>query len=371
MAKKRPIPYQAFEPEDSIFRKLQAKRARSYHFLIDADMEMLKSMCDRWFNNPDNNSVRFQPVAPIVLVTVINSSCASGNCEKETWEKGECPYWGEHCSRVLLLDDFNEVQGAVKCNQCWVTIFVQQEQDNTIYGFTPYRFIDSGMLMIRNREMLGLPDVFASLKFPRIPQGQAAEANFSLSTRMKLKRTFPKEPESLMEHNSRLAAAKVIPHADEVLLIDADPEARTQTTSWKDVSAVMSGISQLVQEYATAPGREALLQSPLIQQAEPFAMMGKWINLKQFRVAESVRSAPDEAAYQAIVEYEYLPMEIHGGGRIDGGFTVSFPQIEKEYVDSLQFVFNLGVKDINQVFAAYWIDFDYELNFRSLIWEAE
>lgn len=371
MAKKRSIPYQAFEPEDSIFRKLQAKRARSYQFLIDADMEMLKNLCDRWFNQAENKAFRFRPVAPLVLVTVINNSCATGNCERATWEKGECPYLAGHCSRILLLDDFNDVQGAVKCNQCWVTIFVQRDHDDTIYGFTPYRFVDSGMLMIRNREMLGLPDVVASLKFPRIPQGQAAEANFSLSTRMKLKRAFPKEPEPLIRYRSRLAAAKVIPHADEVLLIDADPEVRSHLTPWKNTSEVLSGVLKLVKEYADEPGRQALLRSPLMKQASPFAMMNKWVSLKQFRVGQSDRSAPDEAAYQAIVEYEYQPMKIHGGGRIDGRFIVKFPQIDKEYVDSLQFVFNLGVKAENEVLAAYWIDFDYELNFRNLMWEAE
>lgn len=366
MAKRR-IPYQSFEPEASIFRKLQIKRARSYHFLIDADEAALANLCDRWFNQLENQSVRFRPAAPVVMITVINSSCATGNCEQETWETGGCPFLPEHCSRVLLLDDFDEVQGAVKCNQCFVTVFVQTDNDPALYGFTPYRFIDSGLLMIRNRELLGLPDVFASMKFPLIPAGQHAEENFSLSTRMKLKHSFDNPQNSLSGH---LPAAQVMPVATEVLLIDSDPEEQSTLTAWNGPAEVMNGVYEFVGQFAAAPGREKLLQLPLFRQLEPFVMMNKWINLKQFRSDESDRIQPDKATYQSLLEYSYQPMQIRRGGRIDGSFTVRFPRIEKTFVDSLQFVVNLGVSEENPVRAAYWVDFDCELHFQNMIWEA-
>lgn len=369
MAKFRPIPYEPFEPEDSIFRKLKAKRARAYHFLIDADEAKLTTLCDQWFNQPDDRSEVFKPVAPLAMITVLNNSCATGKCDRNTWESGACPYLPEQCSRILMLDGFDEVQGLIKCNQCFVTIFVQTEEDSTIYGFTPYRFTDSGMLMIRNRELLGLPDVHASIKFPVVPEGEPAEKHFSLSTRMKLRRAFKKKVGELPGiGNAIISAAEVIPNAAEILLIDPDPEVRSTITNWKGFSAVMEGISGVVREFAAVPGREKILQSRLLNHIRPFAMMNKWVNLKQFRTPNVDEEQPGKASYQAIIEYEYQPMNIHGGGRIDGGFTVKFPAIDKAYMDSLQFASTLGVEEEISVRTAYWIDFDYELHYRNSIW---
>jgi hypothetical protein len=224
--------------------------------------------------------------------------------------------------------------------------------------------------MIRNRELLGLPDVFASLKFPIIPEGEAAEKHFSLSVRMKLKKAFSGE-EAVGGIISHLPAAEVIPFSSEVLLIDPEEGSPAATTTWTGTADVMGGIYEFVRSYATAPGREKLLQRPLFQQAAPFAMMNRWVNLKQFRSGESDRSQPGKTSYQSIIEYAYQPMQIRGGGRMDGGFVIQFPRIDKAFVDSLQFAFNLGVAEANPVRAAYWIDFDYELYFRNVIWEAK
>ena len=373
MPPKRLASYKPFEPDVSFFRNMRAERARSYHFLLDGDEELLARLCDRWFNAPGKGSVSFRPAAPVVL-TVINTSCAVGHCEQETWEQGDCPLLPDQCSRVLLFDDYDRVQGAVKCNECLVSVFVMKDGDPAVYAFTPYRFIDSNILMIRNRELLGLPDVHVSMKFPLIPVGEQAEEHLVLSVRMKLKRAFGNEEAALDAKWSRLPGAGVKPMMEEILLIDPGEQGNSPASvvvPWEGLSGVMSGMYDFVREYAAAPGREKLLHSPLFRHPESFALMNRWVNLKQFRSAEPDKKQSDGLSYQAIVEYEFGQMNIRSGGRINREFVVRFPRIGKAFVDSIAFVENLGVKEENPVKAAYWMDFDYELLFRNLLWEAK
>jgi hypothetical protein len=122
-----------------------AKEVDYYGFILDADKNKLQELCDRYLNAPLGQPRRFVAAGSFVLLACCN-----------------LPHLQSKTAPYQNMGSFAEREVAF-----WVLI-IDEEQER-LYWFLPYIFVDDTYAMAMGRELYGFPKSIGTISIPKSP----------------------------------------------------------------------------------------------------------------------------------------------------------------------------------------------------------
>ncbi len=308
----------------------EAKDARLYGFILEADGARLDAWCDLCLNEPSGGAERWQAAGDFVLLDFIKVRTLQSS------------------------DPLDAPLGYTSEQEVAIWMPVMDLHRGRVAWTVPYIWVDSGYAMAGGRETYGFPK---QLGTPKIPNwtGQAPD---KLTLEAVTLRTF--DP---------LTAALAQP----VVSAERPGTASTLSPTWADLGAGMThflglagsptttggyfadplgALATLTADYGTA----VLFLAGLFTRSLPVVL------LKQFRDA----AHPGAACYQAVVEVETRLDRFGGGGLLPDDYTVTFHDLAGVPVHR-----ELGLPTGPLVpAAAFWLEFDFTVLLGRILWEA-
>jgi hypothetical protein len=294
-------------------------------FMFKSDIQCLQKICDQWLNTPSNNELYYQPLAPIVQITFADTKQSRPSSE---------PYhdWGIIPYQEVIVTMF--VVRLSKLGPVWVA--------EHISALVPYIFVTDAIVMANGREVYGMPKALGWVDLPK--SVQESPKNFQLET------------------VGAPYFMKGVPFSKNLLLsiVQTSEQDIPITEEWKDLSSAAAAIKKLMfgEGHLEIPGIELLIEIAKIWADEelPFT------SLRQVRSI----SAPGEAVYQAIVEFNAKSLKVNGGGLINGSFQLKLP-----HNDLFPIAADFGLSDGQMAEAAFWLDWDFLFDTGKEIWNAQ
>jgi hypothetical protein len=306
---------------------LELHGVRFYSFLLEADGQALRELCDQRLNRPAGGQVEYHPLVPRVLLGVADigkAFCVSPPDSAKGW--------------------IREVDVAF-----WVPVAAVRRDDGRarverVAWFLPYVFVDSGIAAASGRETYGFPKALGQFQVPAGPDGPVCVA---VDTHV-VERYGP-------------GAGEVTPRR----LLEVQPAADAGEGG---LARVWGGIQEAFTDFmglfrgtdgsVTLPGLGLAIEvlDFLTHQEVPLVF------LKQFRdVADGRR-----ACYQAIVEAPAQVLRFRTARELQGAYRVVL-----HHYDSCPIARDLGLTAEGQpALAAWYTDFDFVLRDGREVWRA-
>ncbi len=303
----------------------EEKGSTMMSFIFKADLQSLQKVCDKWLNVPSNNELFYQPLAPIVQITFANT--------KESRPSSE-PYsqWGVIPYQEVIVTLF--VVRIKKLGGIWV--------EEHISALVPYIFVTDAIVMANGREVYGMPKALGWVELPISLKDPGKIFNLHAVSTVDFKRGAP---------FSKLPLLSIVQTSE------ADVPF---TEEWKDISVAIEALKRQMfgEGHLEIPGI-----SLFIEVAKLF--LTKELPFTSLRQVRSI-SNPDEAIYQAIVEFTANSLNVNGGGLINGSFQLKLPDNALFPIAS-----DLGLTDGQLAESAFWLDWDFLFDVGKEIWNAE
>ncbi len=295
------------------------------NFLFKSDLKSLQTICDKWLNEPTNQELYYQPLAPIVQITFANA--------KKSYPSSE-PYkdWGVIPYQEVIVSIF--VLRVKKEGGIWIAEHVS--------ALVPYIFVTDAIVMSTGREIYGMPKALGWIELP----ASLGEANkvFKLSSvsALHFERGVPFSKEQLLSITQTSQVS--IPFTEE----------------WQDIESAAKAIKKMMfgEGHIEIPRLKLIVEIAeiLIEKKLPFT------SLRQVRsIAE-----PENAVYKSVIEFNATALKINGGGRINGEFQLHMPGN-----DLFPMASDLGLSDGQVAEAAFWLDWDFVFGTGKAIWSTE
>ncbi len=285
-------------------------------FALRADPCALQMLCDRYFNGPSQGQVTYQPLTDHVLIAF---------------------------TRIEQLTSASPCTGTIAYHDIalWVpAVSVVQQAGipvaKRVVFFTPYIFVDSPPTMVTGRETFGLPKQMGRFTMPDASQ----------------------EPVHFTADVLAPGGPMGDGHVDWRRLWDIErlPQSTTgphTRSPWRDT---WDNVARLL---------KAKIR-PLVPSPDLFQNMlsqGYVLGLKQFRDA----AAPEQAAYQAIVETPVALTKYRGGGMLPGVYQLTLNDVPTHPV-AQDLGLDSGTHDIT---ASFWMHADLEMGNGREVWNAQ
>lgn len=303
----------------------EEKGSTMMSFIFKADLQSLQKVCDKWLNVPSNNELFYQPLAPIVQITFANT--------KESRPSSE-PYsqWGVIPYQEVIVTLF--VVRIKKLGGIWI--------EEHISALVPYIFVTDAIVMANGREVYGMPKALGWVELPTSLKDPGKIFNLHAVSTVDFKRGAP---------FSKLPLLSIVQTSE------ADVPF---TEEWKDISVAIEALKKQMfgEGHLEIPGI-----SLFIEVAKLF--LTKELPFTSLRQVRSI-SNPDEAIYQAIVEFTANSLKVNGGGLINGSFQLKLPDNALFPIAS-----DLGLTDGQLAESAFWLDWDFLFDVGKEIWNAE
>jgi hypothetical protein len=306
---------------------LELHGVRFYSFLLEADGQALRDLCDQRLNRPSLGHVEYHPLVPRVLLGVADigkAFCVNPPDSEKGWMR--------------------EVDVAF-----WVPVAAVQPgavltQVERVAWFLPYVFVDGGIAAASGREIYGFPKALGQF---RVPDGPGGPVRVTVDTHV-------------VEHYGP-GAGEVTPRR----LLEVQPAADAGEGGlgrvWDDLLEAFTEFRGLVfgpDGSVTLPGLGLVVQvfKFLLHKEVPLVF------LKQFRdVADGRR-----ACYQAIVEAPAQVLQFRTAGELKGAYRVVLHNF-----DSCPIARDLGLTAEGQpALAAWYTDFDFVMGNGREVWRA-
>lgn len=297
--------------------------AQFYTFVFSSSQEKLQKVCDNWFNIPSGGAVRYEPLLPVVLVSFARyASSAPASPPFDQW--GFVPYHEAIFS--IFAVRLKKVGGI------WLAEHVG--------ALVPYIFVDDTIAMAAGREVYGMPKTMAKIGLPEGPH--APDLEFSLET-VSTPRFSPDEPFRSMPIAS---------------LSQAGEAEKGQLHVWEDMEAAFKAIQGIVfgghQIHLPSAGLLLEVADMFLERKLPFS------SLRQLRSL----SAPDQAAYQSIVDFSARMERFERAGLLPGHFRLSLPENALYPISE-----DLGLADGQKAEGAFWLDWDFLFEGGREVWQ--
>jgi hypothetical protein len=297
--------------------------AQFYTFVFSSTQEKLQKVCDHWFNIPAGGAVRCEPLLPVVLVTFARYAQA-GPASPPFDQWGFVPY------QEVIFSIF-----AVRLKKVGGTWLAEH-----VGALVPYIYVDDAIAMVAGREVYGMPKTMASISLPEGPH--ASPLQFSLET-VSTPRFSPDEPFRAMP----------IASLQQVVPLQAKP-----LHVWEDMEAAVQAIRGIIfgghQIHLPSVGLLLEVADIFIEHKLPFS------SLRQLRSL----SAPDQAAYQSIVDFSARMERFERAGLLPGSFSLSLPENALYPIGE-----DLGLADGQKAEAAFWLDWDFLFEGGREVWQ--
>jgi len=297
-----------------------------YMFMIDADWDALKDMCDRYLNL--GGPTVYRPMLPWVIFY-----CSSVNNRAQKDPIGWCPE-----------KDFG----------FWIPV-VAGHLDGPIFKaerfltFTPYIYVDNGVALIGGRTMFGFPKEIGVMSMPAQPTDPAV---FTVDTQV----VPVYSPDSEVVWRRLVECSKLKAGLWDEL-----------KTLWTSGEHFIEAIAEILQQHG--PGRiPELTPEAVLQFFKDLQGRNPMVFLKQFPDAVD----GTKACYQAIVESPVVVKGSIKGGYMPGEYGITFHEYE-----SHQLVKNMGLKYASKDGNKYlcksliqgWSKFDAVVEAGKIIWQ--
>lgn len=241
--------YIPFPGEQTLVPPGDCERTKFFYFLLHADQDRLRALCDRYFNKLSGGACKYEPLGFVMLAFSHVDELRSSDPERGTIRYKDIAFW----------------------------VPVAGGKTKPICLFPPFIFVDEAASMLTGRELFGLPKQLGRFEMPLgLAEMYAA-----------------KKPQFRAE-----VAASLVKGGP----IDWHTLATVQSLGPKpgDLGKLLSVLGKIV-----VPDRLRVLEVP-DSLADLVGMPA--LGLKQFRDAQM----PERACYQAIVETPLSPKKIFG-----------------------------------------------------------
>lgn len=310
---------------------------RLYVLVLEAHTDELRTLCDRWLNEPTRGQQRWRPASPHVLLTFV------------------------YMSRLVSDDPHDRALGGMTECECGVWVPIVDDRRDRFAWTVPYIWVNSDAALAGGREVFGFPKRIGRIGVPhddKIPDALDVSA-------LTLKRF---DPDGIAKQHRVLRATPntragepldrhwtELPHICRDLgrLVESEhgPVTVGHDSTRREVASVRAGdtVGEL-----SGPAVACLLGEQLM------AMHVPMVFLKQFRDA----TYPTKACYQAVVETVNRVTDFEGGGPLPV-FTVKI-----EDLASVPFGRELGMSPgTHETRAGFWVDFSFVVDRGELLWE--
>jgi hypothetical protein len=305
---------------------LELDGVRFYSFLLEADDQALRALCDQRLNRPARGRVEYHPLLPRVLLGVADiqkALCVNPpDRDKGRLREVDVAFW-------VPVAAVGRLAGvAVVERVAW---------------FLPYVFVDSGIAAASGREIYGFPKAIGKFEIPAGPDGPVR-----VTVDTEVVEHYGPDPSELQVRR----LLEVEPVAD---------DGGGLAGAWADVQEAFADFAGLL----LGDGGEVTLPGPgLAVQVIDFLLHEEvpLVFLKQFRdVADGRR-----ACYQAIVEAPAQVLRFRAGGPLSGTHRVTL-----HHYDSCPIARDLGLNPAGQTaLGAWYSDFDFLMGNGREVWRA-
>jgi uncharacterized protein with NAD-binding domain and iron-sulfur cluster len=286
-----------------------------YTYLLDADLDAIRAMCDRYLNL--GGPTVYRPLVPWVTLYCSYAESAPVNNPIGWCPEKDFGFW------VPVVA--GRVEGS---------LFIPEKMQ----VFTPYLWVDSGVAMVGGREVYGFPKELGEMT---MPAKVGDPARFTVDTLV-----IPKYGPDSRTVNERILDVK-----------------RMDASVWEELEQVfadgdtfLKAIEELFAQHG--PGRFPVPDGKLFLQF--LTQVGRQLPMVFLKQFPGIGEGP-ESVYQAIVE---APVAITSG--VSGGWLPGEYEIDLWSFDSHEIVKNLGLRvhsqDGNKAqlrsLAHMWMKFD-------------
>jgi len=307
------------------------KGLQLYGFVLKADVDKLRALCNAYLNDPAERTVNFEPLSPYVLLSFATMANVSSGSHA-----GDPPYDERGGTK--------EVEVGI-----WVPIYdskIQKKAGQVVPQlFVPYMFVDDPWALIIGRETFGLPKEQGWVTIPR----DLSKESFVLDA-VAIEKFDPK---------AKASRAKIL----EVRPVEPVPGK-------KPAHGIAKQIQVAFQEFETLlKGDPRAIENEIATVVDFIRTIGSYevprttlVVLKQFRdIVDGTK-----ACYQAIAE---APVKITKLQSIQwlGEFTLELAAFESHPIQD-----DLGLELVagrQRVIVAFFVKCDYELNNGHVIFE--
>jgi hypothetical protein len=303
-----------------------AERTRFYAFLLEADAQQLRALCNKYLNGPAQGQVDYHPLVPRVMLGVADIR------KFDVGATDNRPFWTPEIDVAF-----------------WVPV-VAVKQVGGVYvverfaWFLPYLFVDNAWALASGREVYGFPKELGKFQVPKSPQDAAL---FTVDTLVV--RQFDPASEARVE---RLLTIRRV----------GDGQVGELAKAW---GGLREAFEDFVRMMTSSEGTVNLPGLGLAVELFDFLIHHEYpmVFLKQFRdVADGMN-----ACYQAIVEALTRITGFQTGGWLSGQYELTV-----ESFASHPIVQELGLRSSPQpVLAAGYVEFDFVMEKGKVLWKAQ
>jgi hypothetical protein len=306
-----------------------AQGAKLCSFLLQVDRKPLEALCDKYLNQPTGGLTNYQPVLPYVFLVF-----ADIEREYSIQEPDRLRGWMPEMNVAfwILTASMKQIAGVqIPTHFAW---------------FMPYIFVDNVLALISGREVFGFHKALGQFVLPPFQK----HADLFAADTATVDRF---SPQAKIAWNRLLEVHRV----DRVDRSDENPYLQR----WQNLSEASSQIGQLLARQTGG------ILGPTWERMMSLLKMFNFstsqiVFLKQFRDVHDANLA----CYQAIVESSIEFYDFRSGGFLAGDYELTL-----NHFDSHPIAEELGLTVGKQsVIAAFWFDFDFEIEPGVEIWKA-
>ena len=295
--------------------------AFSFNFVFVGNSVKLQKIIDTWLNKPCNNKIKFDLLAPYVIVTIVDNQ--NGFAEKH------------------LETNF----GYTRYLEVVFTLMVSKrmglfEKKSLPYSFVPYIFLDHSGPVVCGREFIGMPKVFGKVGFPDVHRKDSRGIWNCIVPGIH----DPFGPDA----RYRDAELFRISAREEMNFSVFRAENKAELNSEELVKGIYSGSS-------TSGG---MSMSSAKYYSSFFTM--PFVTMRQYR--DFLR--PNKAFYQVLMTYAASNPVVHRGGVLPGRFEIEFP----EKSSSFPLADDLGLSPF--AVSAWWMEWNFDFAPGQTLWKA-
>lgn len=285
-----------------------ADKVDYYGFILDADINKLTAVCDKYLNEPLGES-RFTPAGPFVLL-----AC----CNLPSLRSSAAPYsdWGWFAEKEIAF---------------WMLVI--DKQTKRVYWLLPYIWVDNPYAMAMGRELYGFPKGIGTITLPASPD---TPDEFAINTLVLP--TFSANTEGIV---AKLVEVKET----------SDKVTHSVSGAVNDLESLVKEIVLLMGDGLSLLGNAKLMLDSL---DDLLHLRIPMVFLKQFRDVIT----PTNAAFQSIVETMPFAKKFYSAKIYSNIFDVNiFP------CDSHPIINELGLSTQGQLQSkvSFYINFDFEI----------
>lgn len=287
-----------------------ADNVQQYSFLIDADINALQGICDKYLNGPLGEN-RFAPGGSFMMLSCCalpSLRCTTPPYSNMGWfAEQEIAFW------MLIIDKVSK----------------------RMFWMLPYIWVDNDYAFAMGRELYGFPKGIGTVTLPTSPDNPDL---FAIDT-LVLKKFSPDTKGEVV----RLVEVKKVPGQSAAHTIIDD--------TWNSIEDFFKEIITIADDGLSFLGNAKLIADSL---EDLFQMQIPMVFLKEFRDVTD----PSQASFQAIVETQAKSNKFHGGKILMDAYDINI-----ELCDSHPIRADLGLAPSGPIRSklSFWVSYDFEI----------